>query len=97
METDSSRTGYFVGKLRPETFRKLSRQLYMADLDNITADDKLCCDGSVKTLIVYYNGKKKYIKSMFPPDELRDLLATLYGICEDENLLRTDKHFRLEH
>jgi len=55
-----------------------------------------CCDGIVYTIIVYYNGERKVFKSMFPPEEARDLIAVLIDICKNSSVKHPSKDFMLE-
>ena len=95
-EEDLSRTGFFKGKLQDSIFNKVSNQLDAAEIDELEFDGVTCCDGSVRTLIVYYNGKKKVLESMFPPDEARNLLKSLDDICRNNSFPKTHGSFKIE-
>jgi len=95
-EMDSSKVGYFVGKLDAETYTKLITELNSVGLDSLKFDGPNCCDAQIKTLIVYYNGKRKYLKSMFPPQKASNLISILYEICKSGKGQRTSKQFTIE-
>lgn len=96
MEPDSTKTGYFTGIVSDTTFQKLLTELETVGLDTLELNGPDCCDGSLKTIIVYYNGKRKFLRSMFPPDNIKGLIAVLYEIAEKSQVRRTDKPFGLE-
>ena len=93
---DSTKTGYFVGKLDDATYYKLITELNSIGLDTLHFEGPNCCDVSIKTLIIYYNGKRKYLKSMFPPQKATNLISILYEICSSEKRQRTSKQFTIE-
>jgi len=94
---DSSKMGYFRGSINATTYKNLIKILHASDIDSLSFDSSaMCCDGSVKTIIVYYNGKRKYLTSMFPPDKADNLINALYAICRDSNLKKTTKKFKIE-
>ncbi len=95
-EPDTTKTGYFTGIVADTTFNKLTNELQKIGLDSLEFDGATCCDGSIKTIIVYYNGKRKYLKSMFPPVKAGKLISILYEICETSKLQRTDERFKIE-
>jgi hypothetical protein len=90
-----SRIGYFTGKVNDTTFNKLITVLKQVNLDSLEFPDWHCCDGIDKTLIVYYNNKRKTLWSMFPPDSTRKVFHTLNEIFHQDNFVRTDT-FQLE-
>ncbi|HMI06068.1 MAG TPA: hypothetical protein VK528_00875, partial [Flavobacterium sp.] len=55
-----------------------------------------CCDGPVKTIIIYYNGKRKYLHAMFPPDHALPLIATLNGIYSTSKFVKSAQPFEIE-
>jgi hypothetical protein len=97
IETDKTKTGYFVGVLSDTTFNKLTNELSVIGLDTLEFDGSSCCDGSEITIIVYYNGKRKFLKAMFPPDKADKLIGILYDICETSNLTRVTQKFDIEN
>ncbi len=95
-EIDTTKTGYFIGIVADTIFRKLTNELNDLGLDTLEFDGASCCDGSLITIIVYYNGKRKFLKSMFPPYKAHKLIGTLYDICETSKLTRTTEKFNIE-
>ena len=53
-------------------------------------------DAPVTTLIIYYNGQRKYLKSMFPPTIAEKLIEFLYLISERAILTRTNEKRTME-
>lgn len=95
-EPDTAKTGYFTGTVRDTTFQKLLSELETIGLDSLELNGPNCCDGSLKTIIVYYNGKRKFLRSMFPPENTHRLIAVLYEIAEKSPVRRTDEKFEIE-
>lgn len=95
--TDTTKTGYFLGILSDTTFNKLTNELCAIDLESLEFDGANCCDGSLITIIVYYNGRKKLLKSMFPPEKADKLIGILYDICEKSTLRRSSQKFEIEN
>ncbi|WP_443092815.1 DUF6438 domain-containing protein [Chryseolinea sp. T2] len=93
---DTSRIGYFTGQVSDRQYKELVNELEDIGLDDLQFDGMDCCDASTKTIIVYYNGKRKFLKSMFPPREADKLISLLRSICESTNTQRTDKMFQIE-
>lgn len=96
-EKDTVKTGYFNGVADDSTFTLLDTEIKNIGLDTLEFDGVSCCDGSLVTIIVYYDGKRKFLKSMFPPDRARKLIGILYDICEKSILTRTTQKFEIEN
>ncbi|MEO6520303.1 MAG: DUF6438 domain-containing protein [Mucilaginibacter sp.] len=94
-DEDHSKMGYFIGTVNNTTFTKLLNNIEQMGLDSIKFNNASCCDGSLITIIVYYNGKRKYLRSMFPPEKANKLISTLYEIC-GTNLKRSGTQFNIE-
>ena len=95
-QADELYSGQFSGTLNIKTYHEIIRQLKTAQLDFLKFPDVDCCDGSIKTLIVYYNGQRKYFKSMTPPVIVGQLLENLSSIGIDKKLKRTSKKELIE-
>jgi hypothetical protein len=93
---DVEKMGYFIGKLDNKTYEKLIKEIKAIDIENLTFDGANCCDASLKTIIIYYNGKRKYLQSMFPPRNAEKLISILREICNSSNVKRTNKKFNIE-
>ena len=94
---DSLKSGYYTGVASDSSFNKLTKELQALGLDTLNFNGATCCDGSLKTIIVYYNGKRKLLKSMFPPQSANKLIGTLYEICETSTLQKSAKKFEVEN
>lgn len=88
-EVDQKYSGTFNGSLKQNEYNKLITLLEAAQLDSLQFPMTYCCDGAIKTLIVYYNGKRRYFKSMAPPESVAELLKTLSAIAINKKLKTT--------
>ena len=95
-QSDTVLQGYFIGQLSDTLYKKLIKALQTSNLRTLQMRSASCCDGSITTVIVYFNGQRKYFKTMFPPMIANNLIATLYEICENSNGTKTDEKFKLE-
>ncbi|MDC3253537.1 DUF6438 domain-containing protein [bacterium] len=95
-ETDTMRAGYYLGNISEDDLKHLKLSIQTCNLDNLKFDGYLCCDGSVKTIIVNYSGKRRYLKDMFPPRIADNLINQLEQIAENNNFTKTDIKFELE-
>jgi hypothetical protein len=95
-QRDKDLQGYFIGQLSDTTFEKLVKAIQTCNLRTLKMNSALCCDGSVNTIIVYFNGQRKYFKTMFPPTIANELIRTLYDICEEGGLTKTFDKFKIE-
>lgn len=93
---DSNKMGYFTGIVPDSTYSKLLNQLNNLGLDTFEVNGSNCCDGSFRTIIVYYNGKRKVLQSMFPPRKLAKVFTALNDICQDSALVRSQNKFDIE-
>lgn len=94
---DTMQIGYYTGKISKELLNQLIFSIQTCNLENLNFRGSLCCDGSIKTIIIYYNGNRKYLKDMFPPKIAQNLIDQLYLICEKANLSKTNISFKLEN
>ena len=94
---DSTKSGYFKGKLSLKSITELVNVITDIGVENLKFDSSTCCDGSVKTIIIYYNGRRKYLKSMFPPENSERLIKYLNEICTENKLTKTNKKFKIEN
>jgi hypothetical protein len=95
-QSDTASQGYFMGRLSDTTFEKLIKALGTCNLRTLKMKNALCCDGSIKTIIVYFNGQRKYFKTMFPPMIANEVVKTLFDICEKGGLKKTADKFKIE-
>ncbi len=93
---DTAIQGYFTGQLNDRQFAKLLQALATSNIRTLKMNDATCCDGSISTIIVYFNGQRRYFKTMFPPTIANRLIGTLYEICENSDGTKTNAAFKLE-
>ncbi len=94
-EKDLSKIGYFTGTLSEKEFVYLMKLLRNIDFEEKEIIENHCCDGSLKTISIYYNGKIKVIKTMFPSVKTRDIVSFLIDVCEKDHLVRTNEKFEI--
>ena len=87
---DSSKMGYFSGKLDQKTYHKFIAAFQQSDMCNLTFDGITCCDGSLIIMVVNYDGIQKELVSMFPPYEAQPLIQVLYEICRTTKMKRVN-------
>ena len=95
-EKDSIKSGLFIGKLNDELYNELITIIQSCNLKKLTFPERDGADAPVTTLIIYYNGQRKYLKSMFPPTIASKLIQYLYQINERTNLTSTKEKRILE-
>lgn len=71
----SMRKGTYSALLDHNTYNQLIYQLQNAQLRALRFGNFKGADSAITTLIVYFNGKRKYLKSIAPPRVTRDLLS----------------------
>ena len=96
-EMDSANSGRFKGTLTQEQDIKLMEVLKKSNLDSLEFAPVGITDVSETTIIIYYNGKRKYLKSARPPAAANDLITLLKLIAGDKGLQRTDEVKELEN
>ena len=92
---DSSRMGYFHGKISDSLYNKMVTRLEILGLDSLRTKGKECCDGVHKKLRVFYNNKQKYWETTFPSDSLQELFNILKEVALKSNLKRSNKTFEI--
>lgn len=95
-EVDSSKSGLFVGKLNDTLYAELIDILQSCNLKTLSFTERHGADTPVTTLIIYYNGQRKYMKSMFPPTIADKLIEFLYLVNTKVDLTRTEEKRTLE-
>lgn len=95
-EIDTTKVGFYAGKLSMSLLRDLEHHIKTCNLENLKFNGHLCCDGSITTIILDYNGKSKYLKDMFPPRITSNLINHLYYICQESDLEKTNLEFELQ-
>ncbi|MBG9378411.1 hypothetical protein I5907_19390 [Panacibacter sp. DH6] len=90
-------SGQFQGTLIETDYNKLIGLLQNCNLDTLKFPDITCCDAVITTIIVYYNGQRKYLKSMTPPNEANDLIEFLTLLGDNKKLQRTNETKNIEY
>jgi len=93
---DSLKSGQFKGKLTERLYNELIAILQTTNLRTLEFPEKIGEDAPVTTLIIYFNGQRKYFKSMFPPTIADRLIKFLYVINQRTELTRTNEIRTLE-
>jgi len=93
---DSIKSGQFVGKLNDALYNELIDILQTCNLKTLVFPEIYCCDAPITTLIIYYNGQRKYLKSMFPPTLADKLIEFLYFVNEKADLAKTNEKRKIE-
>lgn len=94
---DMTKVGYFTGKVADSNYVKLMQELRTIGLDTLKFKGPNCCDAPMKTVIVYYNGKRKYLHAMFPPDHAHRLISLLNDIYSKSRFEPTQQRFEIEN
>lgn len=93
-DTHKEETEYLKGTLDNRLYQQLISELVKTQ--DLNFDGQNCCDAPLKTLIIYQNGKRKVIETMFPPEKADSLISTLYQISRLENLTKVTEKFEIE-
>ena len=96
-DTDSSLAGYYKGIVNDTTFNELTKQIQTIGIDTLDFGNSLCCDGSTITLIIYHDGKRKFLQSMTVPEPACKVTSPLFEICEKGKMEKTNKKFTIEY
>ena len=95
-QTSKERSGEFEGVLSDSLYNELILLLQTCNLKTLYFPDRTGSDAPVTTLIIYFDGKRKYLKSMFPPDIAGGLIGYLYTIPDRQKLERANAKKTLE-
>jgi hypothetical protein len=93
---DKAKIGYFKGSVSDTSFAKLLCELKNIGLDTLNFGDTKGYDAPIKTIIVYYNDKRKFFKAMFHSKNSNRLVETLYEICTSSDTKKVNKKFVIE-
>ncbi len=93
---DSAKQGYFTGKVSNTLYNKLTNALQTSNLKTLRMKQEFCCDAPIVTIIAYFNGQRRYFKSMSPPIAANNLIQTLNQICDANKGVKTNKKFTFE-
>ena len=95
-ELDSLNSGIFSGYLTDSIYNELLHLIQSCYLKTLNFKEIDCCDRPITTLIIYYDGKRKYLKSMVPPIIMKKLIDYLNLIYKKAILKPTQELKRLE-
>lgn len=85
---------YFKGTVSHKLYSQLLAEL--AKTDTVSFNGQNCCDAPLKTFTAYYNGKRKHVVTMFPPQEAENLISVLYQISKSGSLEKASEKFEIE-
>ena len=88
--------GYFTGKAKRSDFNRLDSIIRHIGVDTLKFDNVDCCDGIIYTIIIYREGKRIELRSMFPPEKAHHLIEVLNVIKRNSDTERTKQPFTLE-
>jgi hypothetical protein len=94
--TEKHYSGYFKGRLTENEFTKLTDLLQDCNVDTLKFPVKNCCDRIVTTLIIYYNGQRKYFRSMETPPSTDKLILYLNSLGFTKKLRKTKEIVAIE-
>jgi hypothetical protein len=89
-------SGYFKGRINGNDFIKLTDLLEDCNIDTLKFPVKNCCDQIVTTIIIYYNGQRKYFRSMETPPSADKLILFLNNLGVNKKLKKTKEIESLE-
>jgi hypothetical protein len=90
-------SGNYSAVLDDASYKELIYNLQTCNLRKMKFRDIEGADSPVITLIVYFNGKRKYLKSMFPPRIASDLLTFIgYRLQKVTKLIPSDEIRKIE-
>jgi hypothetical protein len=95
-ESDKFRSGSFKGKIDPHTYFNLVATLISSKYTELKFPANYCCDGAITTIIIYANGKRTKLSSMFPPKEAHKLIAVLDDLALKLNIPPTTEDLSIE-
>jgi Domain of unknown function (DUF6438) len=95
-ETDKTYSGQFKGNLSQKDYNKLLKLLQSSNIDTLTFPSTTMVDVSETTIIVYYNEKRKYLKSSETPAIAKNLIIFLKSVGNNKKLKRTKETKTIE-
>lgn len=95
-EPETRIPNYMVGTVNDTTFNRLTTELNAVGLESLEFDGATCCDRPLITIIVYYNGKRKLLQSMFPPEKANRLIEILYEVSKSAGYQKSNEVFTIE-
>jgi len=93
---DSSKSGMYTGTISQDNYDTLVNLLVKSNIDSMQFPNQMCCDAPIVTLIVHHNGKRKYLKSMFPPEDAQPVIEFLRKLALDSTLTKVNSIEKIE-
>ena len=93
---DSLQAGNFKGRLSEDDYKQLIDMLQSVDINTLEFPGVFCCDNVITTIIVYYNHKRKYLRSMEHPRKADELISFLLKIGKVYPLAKTNQEHKIE-
>jgi Domain of unknown function (DUF6438) len=95
-ETDPRYSGQFKGTLTEQEYHKLIELLQDCNVKTLKFPASDLMDGVVITIIIYFNGQRKYLKSAEHPVNANGLLSFLTSLSDNKKLDRTNEIRNIE-
>ena len=95
-EPDKAHSGNFKGKIDRHTYFNLFAELASSHYAGLQFPVDFCCDASIKTIIVYANGKRTKLSSMTPPKDALKMIAFLQDLALRLQLPPTTEDWEIE-
>lgn len=86
----------YIGKLSADEFARLQRLIASAQIRTLRWAPRMCCDGPIKTLIIYSNVPKIHVTAMWTPVVSWDLVNFLNSQFKHRSLVETENQFTYE-
>ncbi len=96
---DFEKSGNFIGKIPEIAFKKLIELIIKSKITTLKDNENnntFCCDGAIKTIILYHNKKRNYFKAMFEHEMVKELINFLYQIDGKIELEKVSEEFEFE-
>jgi len=93
---DDQLSADFEGKIDRHTYFNLFAEFASSHYAGLQFPVDFCCDASIKTIIVYANGKRTKLSSMTPPKDALKLIAFLQDLALRLRLPPTTEDWEIE-
>lgn len=94
---DTAKSGGYKGILDEKQYDKLVSLLSKIKWSEVSFPDVKCCDKPVITIILYYNGGNKKLKSIEPAASTKDLISFLTDLGATMQLPKYDRPMDFEY
>lgn len=93
---DTAKHGYYTGKIPSSSYDSLINALQISSLRTLRMRDVQCCDGGILTMIIYFNGQRRYFKTMVQPHIARNLVWIAYSLARSAVNYGTKTHTKFD-